>query len=457
MIHIYSISLGCPKNRVDTEKALGKIGEIWGGLCPVQEMEAADLVFINTCAFIAPAVEESVRVILESIGRLEGLPLDKRPLLAVAGCLVGRFGREELAPDLPEADLLLETGEMPSWPERISAALKVRLRPSLLPASPGMPVFPQNSAQSLSSPRFLSTGPSYAWLKVSEGCRQACSFCTIPAIRGPLRSTPAGLLRDEAAMLLDQGVREIILVAQNLSSWGSDLPGTHSLPHLLRLLLPLPGLERLRLMYLYPSGLTRDLLLFLKDAGEPLMPYFDIPLQHASQGILSRMGRPFAHDPFAVVERVRNVFPEAALRTSLIVGFPGETEADFEILCRFVRQARFSHLGVFVYQPEEGTSAARMKGRIPARIAGERRRVLLRIQAEISADILSSFVGQRLSILVDRPQGEWPGLYLGRAWFQAPEVDGVTYISGPGIVPGTLVEAEVSEASTYDLVALADP
>jgi tRNA-2-methylthio-N6-dimethylallyladenosine synthase/ribosomal protein S12 methylthiotransferase len=185
------------------------------------------------------------------------------------------------------------------------------------------------------------------------------------------------------------------------------------------------------------------------------VPYFDIPLQHAARDILSRMGRPFAQDPFAVVGRVRDIFPEAALRTSLIVGFPGETEADFDLLCRFVRQARFSHLGVFPHHPEEGTPAARMKGRIPARIAAERRRVLMGIQAEISAEILASFVGQRLRVLVDRPQGEWPGLHVGRTWFQAPEVDGVTYVSGPGVMPGVLVEAEISEASTYDLVALA--
>ncbi|MDR2076158.1 MAG: 30S ribosomal protein S12 methylthiotransferase RimO [Desulfovibrio sp.] len=451
MIRIYSISLGCPKNRVDTEKTLGAIREIRGGLRPVEAMEEADLVFINTCAFIAPAVEESVRVILESASRLAGLPPDKRPLLAVAGCLVGRFGREELSPDLPEADLLLETGEMSSWPAQISAALTDRLPPSP-PA--GIPQSPPSGFPPL---RLLSTGPSYAWLKISEGCRQACAFCAIPSIRGPLRSAPAGLLRDEAALLLRQGVREIILVAQDLTTWGADLEGTDGLPSLLRLLLPLPGLERLRLMYLYPSGLTRKLLLFLKNAGPPLVPYFDLPLQHAARGVLARMGRPFSQDPFAVVDRVRNVFPQAALRTSLIVGFPGETEADFDLLCRFVRQARFSHLGVFPFSPEEGTPAASLKGRVPARIAAERRRILMGIQAGISAEILASFVGQRLSILVDRPQGEWPGLHLGRTWFQAPEVDGLTYVSGPGVVPGALVEAEISESSGYDLVALSGP
>ncbi|MDR2161088.1 MAG: 30S ribosomal protein S12 methylthiotransferase RimO [Desulfovibrio sp.] len=445
MLRIYSISLGCPKNLVDTEKTLGGLEQLRGGLLPVDAAEKADLVFINTCAFIAPAVDESVRVILETADRLANLPPERRPLLAAAGCLVGRFGGKDLAPDLPEVDLLLESRDLPDWPARLSAALEVRAG-----GHPGSPLLPHPIS------RLLSTGPSYAWLKVSEGCRQACSFCVIPAIRGSLRSAPAASLREEAVRLLDQGVREIILVAQDLTSWGTDLPAGERLPGLLRSLLSLRGLDRLRLMYLYPSGLTDDLLRFLQDAGPPFVPYFDIPLQHAAPGILGRMGRPFAGDPRAVVDRVRKFFPQAALRTSLMVGFPGETEADFDLLCRFVREIRFTHLGVFAFSPEEGTPAALLKGRVRARVSGDRRSVLMGIQKEISGELLAACLGQRLSILVDRPQGEWPGLHLGRAWFQAPEADGVTYVSGPGVAPGLLVEAEITETSSYDLVALTD-
>ncbi len=191
----------------------------------------------------------------------------------------------------------------------------------------------------------MSTGPSYAWLKISDGCDHACSFCTIPVIRGKFRSSPADLLAREAGELLGYGVRELILVAQDTTAWGRDLPEAKNLISLLERQLPLRGLDRLRLMYLYPAGLTRELLGFLKDAGRPFIPYFDIPVQHAHSGVLSRMGRPFARDPEAGLERVREFFPEAALRTSLVVGFPGETEAHFKTLFDFVARTRFHHLG----------------------------------------------------------------------------------------------------------------
>jgi tRNA-2-methylthio-N6-dimethylallyladenosine synthase/ribosomal protein S12 methylthiotransferase len=304
--------------------------------------------------------------------------------------------------------------------------------------------------------RLLSTGPAYAWLKVSDGCRHACTFCTIPAIRGPLVSVPAAVLQREALLLLKSGVKELILVAQDLTSWGRDLGPEHSLRELLEILLPLPGLQRLRLMYLYPGGLSRELLRFLKDAGPPFVPYFDVPLQHAARNVLTRMGRPFAGDPRESLDRIRAFFPEAALRTSLIAGFPGESGADFDALCSFVEKARFHHLGVFVYQKEEGTPAADMPDQIPAWEKERRRAALMALQREISAAILAQYAGQRLSILVDAPQGEWPGLHVGRAWFQAPENDGVTYVSGPGVFPGALVEAEITSCADYDLVALTD-
>ena len=443
MISIYSISLGCPKNRVDTEKALGGLAERCAGARVVEEPEEADLVFVNTCGFIAPATEESVRTLLETIERISAMPQRYRPLLAAAGCLVGRFGAREIAPDLPEVDLFLESKDLPFWSERLYDALAHRQK--LGPAAP-----------SSGHARMLSTGPSYAWLKISEGCRHTCSFCTIPSIRGHLRSLPAESIKAEAQGLLTQGVKELILVAQDVTSWGSDIGEKDGLRALLPHLLPLGGLERLRIMYLYPSGLTADLLQFLKDAGAPFVPYFDVPLQHAAEGVLSRMGRPFAHNPYKVLDRIRSYFPAAALRTSIITGFPGETERDFEELCDFIAEARFMHMGVFAYQAEEGTPAAAMPGQIPDEEKERRRDILMRIQSEISEEQLARFEGQRLSVLVDSPHEEWPGLHVGRTWFQAPEIDGVTYISGPGVKPGALVEGDITEASTYDLVALTD-
>jgi tRNA-2-methylthio-N6-dimethylallyladenosine synthase/ribosomal protein S12 methylthiotransferase len=336
----------------------------------VESPEEAQLVLINSCAFIAPATEESVRVILECARDLAEMPESERPLLAVAGCLPGRFGAPSLAGEIPEVDLWLESSAMNEWPALVAAALKKSRRKthkSLSGLTPG-------------AGRVLSTGPSYAWLKISEGCGQSCSFCTIPMIRGKVRSSTADELVLEARALLAEGVKELVLVAQDLTSWGRDLPEKPGLIGLLERLLPLDGLERLRMMYLYPAGLTDDLLSFAASAGPGLVPYFDVPLQHSHPDILTRMGRPFAQSPMKVLERIRKYLPEAALRTSLITGFPGEGEAEFEHLCRFVEEARFQNLGVFAYQVEEGTLAAGMPGQLPDAVKSGRRARIMEIQ-----------------------------------------------------------------------------
>ncbi len=433
-LHCHSISLGCPKNRVDTEQILGRLPGVRIGL--VDTPEEADFVFINTCAFIQPAIEESVRAIAQVIA--DCADEKRKPLLVVAGCLVGRFGAESMAPDLPEVDLWLDNRQLETWAPRLAAVLG--LNPALVNA-PGA--------------RLLSTGPSYAWLKISDGCRHSCSFCTIPGIRGSHRSVPRNELVAEARGLLDQGVKELILVAQDVTAWGHDLGERHGLAGLLDALLPLPGLACLRLLYLYPAGLTRELLAFLRGAGTPFVPYFDIPLQHAAPDILSRMGRPFARDPRRVIDRIRDFFPEAALRTTFMVGFPGESDAHFQTLMNFVRDIRFQHMGVFAFQAEEGTPAATLPNQIEEEIKRERRDLLMESQAGISAEWLANFLQERVSILVDAPHPDWPGLHTGRAWFQAPEIDGLTYVSGPGVRPGAIVEAEIVESRDYDLVALA--
>jgi len=429
-MRVYSQSLGCPKNRVDSEHLLGSLGP---DLETVQEPEDADLVFINTCAFIGPAVEESVRAVVQMVEDLGGL--SPRPLLVVGGCLVGRYGKEGLKAELPEVDLWLSTHEMESWSSLLRTALGL-----------------SHNAEG----RLLSTGPSYAWLKIGEGCRHRCSFCTIPSIRGPHRSTPADKLEDEARALLQQGVSELILVAQDVTAWGSDQDGGKGdLRPLLDRLLPLPGLARLRLMYLYPAGLNEELLSYLAGAGAPFVPYFDVPLQHAHPDILGRMGRPFARNPQEVVDRIRTHFPDAALRTTMITGFPGETDEHFQTLMDFVARNRFLHLGVFPWEAEEGTAASRLGDHVPPRVRAARRDEIMELQNGISEELLARWQGERLSILVDTPHGEWPGLCMGRTWFQAPEVDGITYVSGPGVQPGCLVEADIVETREYDLVALA--
>ena len=259
----------------------------------------------------------------------------------------------------------------------------------------------------------------------------------------------------EARGLLEQGVRELVLVAQDVTAWGGDLGEKKSLLHLLEGLLGLDGLAWLRLLYLYPSGVTPELLRFMRESGGPLLPYLDIPLQHAHPEVLARMGRPFAGDPRRVLDRVRDALPEAAVRTTFIVGYPGESEAHFDSLCRFVEESRFQNMGVFAYQAEEGTKAAGLPDQVPEEIRERRRATLMEIQAGISESLLAERVGQRLPVLVDAPHPEWPGLHSGRVWFQAPEVDGMTYVSGPGVTPGALVECDIVENAEYDLTALA--
>lgn len=432
MISVLTISLGCPKNRVDTERLIGSLGS---NMRPVDEVASADLVLINTCGFIEPAVEESVSTILETVQDMEQLT-GKRPVLAVAGCLVSRYGGD-LVSEMPEVDIWLSTDQLEKWPAMIENAL--------------------GRSADRTLPRSLSTHPGYAYLKVSEGCSHDCRFCTIPSIRGAHKSWPVEFLADEAATLLKEGIPELIIVGQDSTHYGSDLNLKNGLRQLLEKLLPLSGLEWLRVMYLYPAGLTESLLSFLRDAGKPFLPYFDIPLQHAHPEVLTSMGRPFARDPNKVIDRVRKYFPEAVLRTTFIVGYPGETDEHFQQLMTFVEQARFHHLGVFPYWPEDGTPAAGMDNQVPDEIKIERRDALMELQASISEEIMAGYVGQKLPVLVEEPSPEWPGLFTGRTWFQAPEVDGITYVSAePGVelVPGTIVEAEIEQAKTYDLVGL---
>ncbi|HWR04969.1 MAG TPA: 30S ribosomal protein S12 methylthiotransferase RimO [Humidesulfovibrio sp.] len=431
-IRVHTISLGCPKNRVDTERMLGVLGE---SFAPAESAAESDLVLVNTCGFIRPAVEESVDTILSVIREVEDVR--PKPLVAVTGCMVSRYGQADLAADLPEVDLWLSTRELGQWPQLVGAALGKKQFDAL-------------------GPRRLSTAPGYAYLKISEGCSHKCAFCTIPSIRGRHVSRGLDELEREARLLVEQGgVPELVLVGQDVTSYGRDLDLKDGLKHLLDRLMPIKGLKWLRLMYLYPAGLTDGLLKHLAGLGRPLLPYFDIPLQHAHPEILSAMGRPFAQDPSLVIDRVRKHFPEAALRTSLIVGFPGETDKHYKALKDFVAKTRFTNLGVFPYHQEEGTKAAELPGQVAQATKTKRRNALMKLQEGISRERLDALIGTRQEVLVEEPSPEWPGLHTGRVWFQAPEVDGVTYVSGPKVKPGKLVMADIEQAQSYDLVALA--
>ena len=426
---VWSVSLGCPKNRVDTERCLGSLGCT---IVPVERADQADLVLINTCAFIESAVRESLKTIFDALEACKDA--GRSPLFVVAGCLVGRYGKATLAGEITEVDLWLETASMAFWPSMIQERLF------------GQAIRAQG--------RLLSTGPSYAWLKIGEGCRHRCAFCTIPQIRGPLVSDEAQALREEAKTLVDKGVRELVLVAQDVSAWGSEKG--KSLCDLLPTLAEIDDLTWLRLLYLYPSGISEALLTCMRDIGAPLLPYFDIPIQHVEPSILKAMGRPDTDDPRALLDRIHAVFPDAALRTSLIVGFPGETDEDFESLARFVEEGHCLHLGVFAYSAEEGTRAAGFPNQVPKSVATARRDRLMAIQHAVSRKKLLASVGSTLPVLIDSAHPEWPTLFKGRVWFQAPEIDGITYISAESS-PGSLVQAEIVESIDYDLTALELP
>jgi tRNA-2-methylthio-N6-dimethylallyladenosine synthase/ribosomal protein S12 methylthiotransferase len=426
---VHAISLGCPKNRVDTEAVLGGLPF---RAVPVETPDAADLVLINTCSFIAPAVEESLAAILETVEAIRDL--SPRPRLAVMGCLPARFG-EDLRRGLPEVDFWGLPSELDLIPGRLATALGAE---SAAPTG-----------------RIASTPPSYAYLKIAEGCDHACRYCTIPSIRGPLVSRPIAPLVDEARGLLARGASELVVVAQDVTAYGRDLGLKDGLKQLLEQVLPLSGLKWLRLLYLYPSGVTESLLSFLAGAGRPFVPYFDIPFQHVHPAMLAAMARPKAAAADAVVDRVRRHFPEAALRSTFIVGLPGEKKEHFEALLAFVKRARLHHVGVFPYHPEEGTPAAALAGQVRRDVKARRVDAVMTAQKMISASILDGYVGTDMEVLVDAPHPEWPGLHVGRTWFQAPEIDGVTYVSGPGVAPGTMVTASIEEAKDYDLVGLA--
>ncbi|OLN24428.1 hypothetical protein DVDV_4246 [Desulfovibrio sp. DV] len=426
---VHTISLGCPKNRVDTEAVLGGLPF---ATTPAESPETADLVVINTCSFIAPAVEESVAAILEASETIRELA--PRPVLAVLGCLPSRFG-QELRDGLPEVDIWGLPSELELIPGRLARALSAE---SAAPTG-----------------RLASTPPSYAYLKIAEGCDHACRYCTIPSIRGGLVSRPMDSLVEESKRLLEKGASEIVVVAQDVTAYGRDLGLQDGLKHLLDRLLPLSGLKWLRLLYLYPSGVTESLLAYLAGAGRPFVPYFDIPFQHVHPDMLAAMARPKAAAAEVIVERVRRHFPEAALRSTFIVGLPGEKKEHFETLLSFVKETKLHHVGVFPYHAEEGTPAAAMVGQVRRDVKARRVDAVMTAQREISADILEAYVGTDMEVLVDSVHPEWPGLHVGRTWFQAPEIDGVTYVSGPGVAPGAMVTATIDDSKDYDLVGLA--
>ena len=435
---LYMTSLGCPKNLIDSEVMLAALER--DGYTVVERPEEASLLLVNTCGFIRPAVEEAIDEILEIAAYKEEDP-GKR--LVVTGCMVQRYGQALIA-ELPEVDLFIGLDDFP----RIDHLLRDLSNPGQIITVPGPATLLVDStlARRVSTPRFRS------YLKITEGCDNRCTYCMIPSIRGALRSRSVEDLVIESRTLARDGVRELSLIAQDLTAYGNDRGRQDDLVRLLSTLLDQTDIPWFRLLYLYPSGIS-DALLKLMAAQPRILPYLDIPFQHVSDQVLRRMNRHYDHAVLdTLIARIRRFVPECAIRTTLMVGFPGETRADVDILIETLQAWQLDHVGVFQYQDEEGSRAASLPDKVVEAEKEERYAQVMATQAAISEHILGRFVGRVEPVLIEGLSRESDLLLEGRTRFQAPEIDGCVYVTSGRMNPGDIVEVRITEAHTYDLV-----
>ncbi len=433
------ISLGCAKNLVDSEVMLGHLDR--AGCSFVQDPDEADVLVVNTCAFIESAREESIQAILTAAERKAN---GKVRRVIVAGCMVQRY-RDELASNLPEVDGFVGLDQLHQIVDRVGAK-----------APPSLPLYvPEKASRYLydhTTPRRLTTAPWTAYLKIAEGCDHTCSFCAIPSFRGTFRSRDLASIVREAEGLARAGVREINLIAQDSSHYGRDLGLDQGPARLLEALDAVEGIRWVRLHYLYPNTITAGLIAAMA-ALPSVVKYVDMPLQHAHPKTLLRMRRGgSARSHLDLLARFRDAMPEVALRTTLITGFPGETDEEFEALLAFVDEARFDHLGVFTYSHEEGTSAASLHDDVPEEVKDARRARLLEHQQGISFARNAARVGMRVEVLVEGAHPETDDLLAARMATQAPDVDGAVLINDGIAPPGSFVQVEITEAAGYDVV-----
>jgi ribosomal protein S12 methylthiotransferase len=446
-VKIYFVSLGCDKNLVDSEKMLGQLTD--SGYEITYDVETADIAVVNTCCFIHDAQQESVDTILELAERRKTGSLKA---LVVTGCLAQRY-REEIVRDIPEVDAVLGTTAADSLTRAVQDALqrpekgtgeRLYLAPLDRPERGGKLV--------------LATPGAVGYLKIAEGCNKCCTYCVIPSVRGPYRSIPEEDLLSQARMLARQGVKELILVAQETTVYGVDLYGKKALPELLSKLCGIDGIAWIRLLYCYPEEITEELIATV--AAEPkVLHYIDMPVQHASDRILKAMGRHTNRaDLEAVIGQLRSAVPDICIRTTLITGFPGETDTDHRHLMAFVRKMKFDRLGVFTYSREDGTPAAAMSPQVPARVKKQRQKEIMLLQQEIAFRKARGMKGRRLEAIVEgRLTGEEAqsgngGIYVARTYRDAPGIDGLLFIdSERELLSGDLVQVKVTGAKDYDL------
>ena len=445
---VHMVSLGCPKNRVDSEVMVGLIQDD-GDFEMVADADDADIVVVNTCGFIDAAKEESVDTILEMVDRKKKGALSK---VVVTGCLSQRYS-DELEVEIPEVDALLGTKTFTS----INQALRGELKDKAY-IQPGSFIMDNEVA------RTNTVRGGTAYLKIAEGCSRSCSFCIIPTIRGKQKSRTIDDVVAEARRLGRAGVKEIILVAQDMTSYGIDLDPRKNRDYLLRLLRRLEEeaveIDWVRLLYMYPWNFT-DELVDLFRTGERLVPYVDMPLQHVNRRILKSMRRNIQRDAQKrLIERLRSI-DDLVLRTSLIAGYPGETDAEFQELYDWVEEVEFDRVGVFVYSPEKGTPAAEMDNQVEEHVKIERRDALMELQRGISEKKNEAWVGVTTDVLVDGVSEEHEFVLEGRHYGQAPDIDGVVYLSfdygGDMPTPGDFVEVEIQQSRAYDLMGAVIP
>ena len=424
---LFLISLGCDKNRVDSERMLGFLED--AGFSFTDDEYEADVILVNTCCFIDDAKTESIETILEMAAmKTEG----NCKKLVVSGCLPERY-KDELIKELPEVDAYIGTKDLSA----IVSACSLQEEETVTP--------------DLSGRRIITTPGHYEFLKIAEGCNKYCTYCIIPYIRGKYTSYPMENLLQEAESLAAQGVKELIIVAQETSIYGKDLYGKEMLPELLQKLCRIDGIEWIRLLYCYPEDITEEFLQVMANE-EKICHYIDMPIQHASDRILKKMGRKTDRASIlSTIKRVREIMPDAALRTSLITGFPSESEEDHQLLMSFVKEARFDHLGVFTYSQEEGTPAAKMPDQIDEALKEQRRDELMRLQEQISLELMNQKIGRELQVLIDGYLPE-EDVYIGRTRMDAPDVDGFFYVKTEETLnSGDLIIARVQTANVYDL------
>ncbi len=432
------VSLGCPKNLVDAEVMLGVLAKNEYEI--TMDEKDADVIIVNTCSFIKEAKQESIDAILDLAERKHD---GRCHTLIVSGCLPQRY-QEELAHELPEVDIFIGTGDYPRIAEILAekSGLETQLR------YVGDPDYIYDETL----PRLNSSPSWFSYLKIGEGCSNCCSYCIIPQLRGAYRSRPLEALVVEAERLVERGVKEINVISQDITRYGSDLEDGSTLEELLRRLAAIDGLRWIRLLYAYPDGISDDLIGLIRDEPK-ICKYVDIPIQHISDPILTAMKRRSASQQIRdLIDTLRREIPGIALRTSLIVGFPGETVEDFNTLMQFVEQTSFDRLGVFCYSKEEGTSASTLPDQVTERVKRERYRKLMRAQARLSFRHNRALIGRLEQVIVEGYSEETELLLKGRSSRQAPDIDGQVYITAGTAEVGDIVTLKITDSSDYDLI-----